>query len=112
MRFFRIGIPKVFEKLPTNVIGIRFSDGNANGITVNNSLSRLWSLVDNQSELNWQIVAGRQKSDVQVSGVKFGFGLFITQSFDRWNSGLSWSRMALTLYVQMERHECACRQIT
>ena len=93
-------------------MGIRFSNGNANRVTVNNFLSRLWSLVDNQSGLKWQIVASRQQSNVQVRGVKFGFGVFITQSFDRRNSGLSWSRLALTLYVQMESQECPAGTIT
>jgi len=64
-------------------MGIGFSNGHANRVSVNNFLSRLWGLVDNQSWLNWQIVACRQKSNVQVRGVKFGFGVFITQSFDR-----------------------------
>ena len=76
-------------------MGIRFSNGNANRVTVNNFLSRLWDLVDNQSGLKWQIVACRQQSNVQVRGVKFGFGVFITQSFDRRNLGLGWSRLAL-----------------
>ena len=91
-------------------MGIRFSDGNANRVTVINFLSRLWSLVDNQSGLKWQIVACRQESNVQVRGVEFGFGVFITQSFERRNPGLSWSRLALLLYVQTERQERDCRQ--
>ena len=91
-------------------MGIRFSNGNANRVTVINFLSRLWSLIDNQSGLKWQIVACRQQLNVQVRSVKFGFGVFITQSFERRNSGLSWSRLALMLYVQTERQECDCRQ--
>ncbi len=66
-------------------MGIRFSNGNANRVTVINFLSSLWSLVDNQSGLKWQIVACHQQSDVQVRGVKVGFGVFITQSFERRN---------------------------
>src|SRR6266436_765331 len=89
---------------------IRFSNGNTNRVTVNNFLSRLWSLFDNKSGLKWQIVTCRQQSNVQVRGVEFGFGAFITQSFERRNPGLSWSRMALPLYVQMERQECGCGQ--
>ena len=91
-------------------MGIRFSNGNANEVTVINFFSRLWSLIDNESGLKWQIVTCRQQSNVQVRGVKFGFGAFITQSFERRNPVLSWSRMALPLYVQMKRQERECRQ--
>lgn len=73
--------------LRTIAIGIRFSDGNAHGVTVNNFLSRVWNLVDNQSRLKWQIVAYRQHSNVQVGGAEFGLGVFMTQAFDRRNSG-------------------------
>jgi len=91
-------------------MGIVFSDGNANRVTVINFLSGLWNLGDNQSGLKGQIVACRQQSNVQVRRVKFGFGAFITQSFERRNPGLSWSRLAFMLYVKTERQECDCRQ--
>jgi len=58
-------------------MGIRFSDGNADRITANNFLSRLWNLVDYRSRLKWQIGPCRQQSNVEVRGVKFGFGVFI-----------------------------------
>ncbi len=83
-------MPKLHQQnavwtLLTMVMGIRFSDGNANGVTVNNFLSRLWILVNNQSGLEWQITTCCQQSNVQVRGVKNGFGVFITQSFERRN---------------------------
>jgi len=37
--------------LRTRAMGIRFSNGNANRVTVINFLSSLWSLIDNQSGL-------------------------------------------------------------
>ncbi len=37
--------------LRTRAMGIRVSNGNANRVTVINFLSRLWSLIDNQSGL-------------------------------------------------------------
>jgi hypothetical protein len=43
-------------------MAMRFGNGNANMVTVNNFLSRLWSLIDNQFGLKWQIVACRQQS--------------------------------------------------
>lgn len=46
--------------LRTAAIGIRSRNGNANRVAVDNFLSRLWNLVDNQSGLNRQIVASSQ----------------------------------------------------
>src|SRR5688572_30682975 len=88
--------------LRTKAMGIRFRNGNANRVTVNNFFPWLWNLVDNQLTLNWQSVTCRQQSNVQVRGPEFGFGLFITQSLERWNSGSNWSGLTLTLYVQTE----------
>ena len=45
--------------LRTRAMGIRFSNGDANRLTVNNFLARLWNLVDNQSGLKWHIVTCR-----------------------------------------------------
>src|SRR6266404_9266061 len=82
---------------------IRFGDRNADREAVINFLSGLWNLVDNQSRLKWQIVACCQHSNVQVGGVKFDFGFFITQSFDRRNLGSSRPCVALILHVPAER---------
>jgi hypothetical protein len=42
---------------PTMAMGIRFSNGNANGVTATNFLSRLWGLIDDEPGLMRQIVA-------------------------------------------------------
>jgi hypothetical protein len=91
-------------------LGVRFRNGHANRSTVNHFLSGLWNLVDDYSGLKWQIVTRGQQSNVQIRGVKFGLGVFVAQSFDRRNSRLGWSRLALLFYVQTERQEHDCRQ--
>jgi hypothetical protein len=67
-------------------------------------------LVDNQSELNGGIATCREPANVQVSGVKLPLSVFISQSFDDWHFGLSWSGPALTLDVNTQRQKRNCWQ--
>jgi hypothetical protein len=82
-------------------MGICFGNGDAHREAVNNFLSRLWRLVDNQSGLKWQIVTRQQQANVQVRGVKVGFGGFITQSLYCRNPGLSWSGLARFFFPKL-----------
>ena len=65
----------------------------------------------NFPDLYQQVLAAEyddfQVLDDSVRGVQFGFGVFVTQSLDRRNSGLRGSRPALVLDVQMEHQEFA-----
>gem|GEM_PF-4516205 len=87
-----------------------FADGNSNRVADSYFLSRCGNLIDNQSGLKGRIVACRQQSNVQVSGMKLPLGVFIGQSFDDWHLSLNWSRPALTLDVKSQRHKRNCWQ--
>ena len=84
-------------RLRTGTSEILSTDGNPNRVADSYFLPRCRSLVDNQFGLNCRTVMCRQQSNVQVSGMKLLFGVFIGQSFERWHFGLSWSKSALTL---------------
>jgi hypothetical protein len=86
-----------------------FASRNPNKITASYFLPRCGNLIDNESGLNGRIVTCRQQSNVQVSGVKLPFGVFIAESFDDWHLGLSWSRPALTLDVNTQAQKRNCR---